>query len=560
MEIESIQFENYKCFKSAKLNNFKSINIIIGKNNIGKSSLLDIIEMVNGQRNSENVKIEIIKRLSENDILTVFKKRTHTGGVPNVYTNGGDGSDYYYGMTFLNEPFIFETKSSNGNIITNNTEDITSFNSRYVNSTKYMWDMLATRIRYKQKTIKRILAERNVIPETESPNMNVDGNGNGITTVIANYLNKSNYDEGLVREKMLNTLNEIMGEDANFTEIVAQQVEKDNAIKWEIFLREKEKGRIALSESGSGLKTILMVLTYTILLPDIMKKKLNDYIFLFEELENNLHPSLQRRLLRYIEELAECGAEFFLTTHSNIVLDSFENDKTNIIHVLKNNGKIEALNASEKLLKNNIINDLGIKASDILQSNGIIWVEGPSDRIYINKWIELWSNGKYKEGKDYQCVFYGGRLLSNLTLEPEEENELVDLLTINRNAIIVIDSDKTEKSSKINNTKIRIKSEAEKNSILCWITKGREIENYIPSNLILKKENVEMENNEFGQYENLEDYLDKLQEGKGVTFTRNKINYAKKICDISTKDNLKDSFDLDEMITKVIKSIEKWNS
>ena len=33
-----------------------------------------------------------------------------------------------------------------------------------------------------------------------------------------------------------------------------------------------------------------------------------------------------------------------------------------------------------------MLNDLDVRASDLLQSNGIIWVEGPSDRIYIKRW------------------------------------------------------------------------------------------------------------------------------------------------------------------------------
>ena len=33
----------------------------------------------------------------------------------------------------------------------------------------------------------------------------------------------------------------------------------------------------------------------------------------------------------------------------------------------------------------------------------LIWVEGPSDRIYINRWIELFSEGKLEEGRDHQC-------------------------------------------------------------------------------------------------------------------------------------------------------------
>lgn len=67
----------------------------------------------------------------------------------------------------------------------------------------------------------------------------------------------------------------------------------------------------------------------------------------------------------------------------------------------------------------------GFKASDILQANRVIWVKGLSDRIYINKCINLWSNGTLKEGKDYQCVFYGGRSLSHLTLSNVKVEELI---------------------------------------------------------------------------------------------------------------------------------------
>ena len=54
-----------------------------------------------------------------------------------------------------------------------------------------------------------------------------------------------------------------------------------------------------------------MVLVYTILVPEIEKQKMSNYIFMFEELENNLHPSLQRRLLKYIESLATDDCIFF---------------------------------------------------------------------------------------------------------------------------------------------------------------------------------------------------------------------------------------------------------
>ena len=47
LDFNKIIFEQYKCFKTENvIENIKPINIVIGKNNIGKSSLLDIIEIM----------------------------------------------------------------------------------------------------------------------------------------------------------------------------------------------------------------------------------------------------------------------------------------------------------------------------------------------------------------------------------------------------------------------------------------------------------------------------------------------------------------------------------
>lgn len=554
MDIKCIKFEDYKCFKSGCINNIKPINVIIGKNNIGKSSILDIFEMLYSKRKFGNTKIILEKELTDEDILRVFGKSTSGGGIPTPY-------HYDFGKQFIGKTFPYEVYLSGSGISGRMYSDFSLHNDIYEDKYKSYWERLAISIKYKNKITKRILAERNIFPESENESMDVDGNGNGITTIISNFINKSQYDESLVREKLLNKLNEIMGEDATFTEIVTQQVKIGEINKWEIFLREEEKGRISLSDSGSGLKTILMVLAYTILIPNIEKKKLKEYIFMFEELENNLHPSLQRRLLKYIEDLTMEGCIFFLTTHSNVMLDTFQNNENvNALHVIKNPDKtVNIINATDGIQKNDILNDLGIKASDILQSNGVIWVEGPSDRIYINKWIDLWSNGKIKEGKHYQCVFYGGRLLSNVTLTEKEKNDLINLLNVNRNSIILIDSDKKNKQASINTTKKRIEEEANKNNILCWITKGREIENYVPEKLVKEIIGIPDSKETFGQYQNIEEFLNSVQEGLGNKFLKDKIGYAKTFTDNVHLNDYKESLDLNIRMTEVVKKIEQWN-
>lgn len=101
--------------------------------------------------------------------------------------------------------------------------------------------------------------------------------------------------------------------------------------------------------------------------------------------------------------------------------------------------------------KTHVLEDLDVRASDIFQSNGIIWVEGPSDRVYIKRWLEIWGDKELIEGSDYQFLYYGGRLLSHYTTK--ETEDLINILSTNRNAAIVIDSDKRSKQGHINDTK-----------------------------------------------------------------------------------------------------------
>ena len=550
MDIEKIFTYNYKCFKEFEISNIKPINIIIGKNNIGKSSILDIIEMIYKKRKIPNGTELYITKLMDNEaISTAFKGYVHSSDIP-------CDNDYEYGKKFINNPLTIKLQNDSFNELPNDFEKYNTLPKEYIN----YWNVIAQNMRVKGKKVKRILAERNIFPEDNNDNMDVDSNGNGITRIITNYLNRDKYDESLVKEKILSKLNYIIGEDDTFTEIITQQIDTSNGTKWEIFLREEGKGRISLSNSGSGLKTILMVLVYTILIPDVEGKNISDYVFLFEELENNLHPSLQRRLLKYIEELTKQNVIFFLTTHSNVTLDSYQNsNQISIYHVQKNNNKeVNVNNISNKIQKNSILDDLGVKASDILQSNGIIWVEGPSDRIYINKWIEMSTRGELKEGKDYQCVFYGGKLLSNLTFE--DENDLINLMNVNRNAIILIDSDKKYNNSKINKTKKRIKEESEKNGVYVWITKGREIENYIPSYLIKKYYGKEKCNEELEQFQNIEEYIDILKPGEGIKFLRDKKGFAIEILKESIIEDFEEAYDFSKRIIDVENTIYSWNS
>lgn len=159
--------------------------------------------------------------------------------------------------------------------------------------------------------------------------------------------------------------------------------------KHEIYLEEANKGGIKLSDCGSGLKTIIATLTLLHIIPSITKG--SKFVFAFEELENNMHPSLERKLLLHIKDYIQDkkGMVVFLTTHSNVAIDLFGNCSDAQILKVCNDGyksTVETVMTDES--KRDLLDDLGVKASDLLQANCVIWVEGPSDRIYIKNGLK----------------------------------------------------------------------------------------------------------------------------------------------------------------------------
>jgi len=126
------------------------------------------------------------------------------------------------------------------------------------------------------------------------------------------------------------------------------------------------------------------------------------------------------------------------------------------------------------LIRPNILNFKwfrGYQSSDILQANGVIWTKGPSDRIYLLRWLNLF-NPSLTEGLNFIIMFYWGRLLFNLTFKNKEVVlDLIPLLKLNRNDFVVMDRDCFSNNTGLNNTKKRIKAEVGVKKY--WITKGR---------------------------------------------------------------------------------------
>lgn len=494
MIADSVKFKGYRCFDGefSGFDEIKPVNVIIGRNNTGKSHLLKLAEFLCRDSFVEKgVAYRCSGTLQEGELKGVFRPSTSQGAL-----QGNHWSDH--GHLFVGKKVWWEIDKG-GNATEIEFEAGFDPASRYGKpSTEARLNSLRTLLRnsvhsLKGRQFRRLLADRDIQPEAAINSMALDSGGDGATNLVRQYILSSKLDRSLIQKDLLAGLNQIFQPDATFTEIQVQVHEGGSGgqERWEIFLGEESKDLIALSESGSGLKTIFLVLLNLLVVPGTEKKSLKSYAFAFEELENNLHPALLRRLFSYLEKRAvEEGITLFLTTHSNVALDIFgTSENAQIIRVMHDGKHATAEKVSSHFERFAVVSELGLKPSDLLQANGIIWVEGPSDRVYLNRWIHLLSNGEFEEGRDYQCAFYGGALLARVQFKSEEEAEedLVNLIRVNPNVVVICDSDKTGPNTRVKGRVRRISSEIRKiPGAYVWVTAAREIENYVPGDLIAK--------------------------------------------------------------------------
>lgn len=448
-KIKSIEYssirnlEIYKWGEEKPKLNLSDLNLFIGKNGSGKSTIIDLIDCLCKKENFYNI----------------FR------------------SNYY-------------SNNSEINIV---LEDLNSNKIEFKNHKKDNDNIKRIEIRYIDAIENDIKIQEYFDLEIFTPDKNIDERIENIFSTLRvidiKYMISSNELKINIEDllKTLNNLREHMtGLNIDILEPFIKS-KKDSTIMIALNNSQSLYNEVDIKNIPSGWISMANTISFI--------NNIKNSIILLEEPEVHLHPTFQRVLMEKIfNNIDNNKNQIFIATHSSVFINSLNSFKSSKIFFAQGN-RLEELNEDA----NKLIDDLGMKASDIFQTNGIIWIEGPSDRIYINNWLKRWCKINKKicpiENVDYSFSMYCGSSLKHYTESISNiENDFINILKINKNNIILMDRDNDYTYSGTNGFDLLNKTAKENireefindPNTYVWLTEQYTIESYLEENFIYK--------------------------------------------------------------------------
>jgi len=270
--ITEIEIKNFKCFEDFKANGFKRVNLIVGKNNVGKTALMEACWIYEQNKNSADINEAFSNMV--NSILLIKKFR-----------DIANQDNFNLLKKFQGLIIKSNNKSVKLNLEINNLDGKLEINDFQIDISLISSDLL-----------KKYLSDNK--PKNFIPSSKID-----------NELILNLYDsikENRKRDKLNQYISQFDPDILEF-EII------NNLPK--VFLDSRKQFE-DISELGHGLKRYIAIISAILVSQD-------SYLFL-DEIENGIHYTHLDRLWEIILTLSkELNCQVFATTHSKDCIESY---------------------------------------------------------------------------------------------------------------------------------------------------------------------------------------------------------------------------------------------
>jgi AAA15 family ATPase/GTPase len=373
MKIINVNLENYKSIKKSdyiELND--KINIFAGKNNTGKTALIEAIFRVVNCSHQDNPILETKTNLEieitiDNHDLNFLNRDTY--------------SDYL--LSNVNRLKVYFSFSTQGNC--SSIDKVEGFNNdlnafQFVNNTgitgshpSYVFTKVGgggTTFGGRPSFITNVFAflkERIVfisgtrhVPQSESTNLHnnlsIDGTNLNAFLYTLHNNNEVIFDE--IKKVFTRIFNDVTS--------ISTPI-NGNMTNISLYF-EGNKEPIPLYNCGSGFTHVLILLCV------LFTRK--NCVVLFDEPHVFLHPSAEKAIYDLINEVEH--HQYLLTTHSSILINYPYDKFTYLVKKEKGSSNFSKLNDIQTILS-----DIGINNSDFALSDKILFVEGETEEAII---------------------------------------------------------------------------------------------------------------------------------------------------------------------------------
>ncbi|MCK5726247.1 MAG: AAA family ATPase [Thiotrichaceae bacterium] len=304
--ITSIKIENFKCFKTLSIAGFKNINLIGGKNNVGKTSLLEAIELLSSSKNIQDLMHQI-------RIMLVRRQNSSR-------------KQKYSELDFMHDESEYLTIKSN-----NRKCSMQLGESNTDVSQESLFEDEREITEYGQYLILSVNEDERIIPTEVLLNdhfpmpirRTVESNLNNI-----NYIKSSKTDEhqisllygALIDLNKENFLNESLAIfDENLLAIKQRATERGVIFKVQ---KKNKQFPVLLSSLGDGVNRYIAILC-------AIWASENSILFI-DEIENGIHYSNYPKLWKLIFKASkEANCQIFVTSHSKECIEAFNDYQLN---------------------------------------------------------------------------------------------------------------------------------------------------------------------------------------------------------------------------------------
>ena len=416
MRISKVKLDNYVCFyQTPEFELGPGINFIVGKNNSGKTALIDSLRIMDRRsphrseftipdrdgnpEQSENVELEFefevgtlssmlrrhgtrfIVAVSQMDgihydsfaseILQCLARQTRIRFSINPYQlKLGDDSRVFNVEPVNDERYLEYTQDENNLWPATDSGRLTDPSLR----NRTIWQVLLTNFNYH---VYRFEAQRPIESHSSTRNeLILNFNASNLAQVMDTAKRKQTqrYEQLIYLTKSV------------FSDVLEIEIDKlpnrDPSVSAEEYLEvyvgysvpqlERYDLRVPLSACGTGLGQVLAML-YVVVTSD------DPRVIIIDEPNSFLHPGAIRRLFQIFQD--HDRHQYIVATHSPDAVMSVQNKRILLVEREDMVSTVQGVNVESNADLDKMLNTIGTRRSDIFGMDAVIWVEGKTDVV-----------------------------------------------------------------------------------------------------------------------------------------------------------------------------------